>query len=186
MLFHSDVLCFILQIRYDNELKRYMKSTGLRLKELRAMAKSQPKSKNRNRGSSGSQQASASATVATGNSQLAAQAAAFMGLPISAGVPMGMLGAAGAMGMLPSHFSQVWPGGQQYAGQQMMGIAASQLQLATQSGSLYSNGYALGGTSSSSSISTSKPAMASRDAQMYRYIDILYLYLFAYTLSHKT
>ena len=155
------------QIRYDNELKRYMKSTGLRLKELRAMAKSQPKSKNRNRSSSsGIQQAGASASVAAGNSQLAAQAAAFMGLPISAGVPMGMLGAAGAMGMLPSHFSQVWPGGQQYAGQQMMGIAASQLQLASQSGSLYSNGYALG--TNSSSITTSKPAMTSRDGQMYR------------------
>jgi len=159
---------FVCQIRYDNELKRYMKSTGLRLKELRAMAKSQPKSKNRNRSSfSSSQQATASAAVATGNSQLAAQAAAFMGLPISAGVPMGMLGAAGAMGMLPSHFSQVWPGGQQYAaGQQMMGIAASQLQLATQSGSLYNNGYALGTSNSSSTIS--KPSMASRDGQMYR------------------
>jgi len=142
-----------------------MKSTGLRLKELRAMAKSQPKSKNRNRSSSTSQQPGAAASVATGNSQLAAQAAAFMGLPISAGVPMGMLGAAGAMGMLPSHFSQVWPGGQQYAGQQMMGIAASQLQLATQSGSLYSNGYSLG---TNSSATTSKPAMASRDGQMYR------------------
>ena len=157
---------FDFQVRYDNELKRYMKSTGLRLKELRAMAKSQPKSKNRNRSSSSSQQPSASASVAGGNSQLAAQAAAFMGLPISAGVPMGMLGAAGAMGMLPSHFSQVWPGGQQYAGQQMMGIAASQLQLATQSGSLYSNGYSLG--TNNSSVTTTKPALASRDGQMYR------------------
>jgi len=131
------------------------------------MAKSQPKLKNRNRSSSASSQQASAASVATGNSQLAAQAAAFMGLPISAGVPMGMLGAAGAMGMLPSHFSQVWPGGQQYAaGQQMMGIAASQLQLASQSGSLYSNGYSLG--TNNSSVTVTKPTMAPRDGQMYR------------------
>jgi len=82
-----------------------MKTTGLRAKDLRAMAKAQPKAKNRNRNRSSSSQATNSVNS---NPQLAAQAATFMGLPITAGVPMGMLGAAaGAMSMLPPHFTQV-------------------------------------------------------------------------------
>ena len=95
----------LLKVRYDNELKRYMKTTGLRAKDLRAMAKAQPKAKNRNRNRSAASQAASSVNS---NPQLAAQAATFMGLPITAGVPMGMLGAAaGAMSMLPPHFTQV-------------------------------------------------------------------------------
>jgi hypothetical protein len=69
------------------------------------MAKAQPKAKNRNRSRPSASQAASSVS---NNPQLAAQAATFMGLPITAGVPMGMLGAAaGAMSMLPSHFTQV-------------------------------------------------------------------------------
>lgn len=71
------------------------------------MAKTQPKAKNRNRNRSSSSQVP-SATTTNSNPQLAAQAAAFMGLPITGGMPMSMLGAAaGAMSMLPPHFTQV-------------------------------------------------------------------------------
>ena len=118
IVFHSSwsVSCFVYvmtlvflclrQVRYDNELKRYMKATGLRAKDLRAMAKSQPRVRNRSRSSSNQ---SASSSTSGSNQQLAAQAAAFMGLPITAGVPVGMLGAAaGAMSMLPPHFTQVF------------------------------------------------------------------------------
>jgi hypothetical protein len=94
-------------VQYDDELKRYMKTTGLKAKDLRAMAKAQPKAKNRNRNRTAASQAPVPST-ANHNPQLAAQAATFMGLPIAAGVQMGMLGAAaGAMSMLPPHFSQV-------------------------------------------------------------------------------
>jgi len=155
-------------VRYDTELKRYMKSTGLRAKDLRAMAKNQPKSKNRHRSRSTQQSAAGNSTASAtaGNPQLAAQAAAFMGLPITAGVPMGMLGAAaGAMGMLPPHFTQVWPGGQQSAGQPMMGITASQLQLTAQPGAqgLYSNGYTLG---ADGSVIPAKQSASGRDGQV--------------------
>jgi hypothetical protein len=119
-----------LQLRYDSELKRYLKTTGLRAKDLKAIAKTQPKSKSRhNERSSSSQQSAAAAATSNTNTQLAAQAA-FMGLPLASmpmavGMPAGMLGHAGAMSMLP-HFSQVWTG-QQYAGQPasaaMMGFA---------------------------------------------------------------
>jgi len=169
-----------LQVRYDNELKRYLKSTGLRAKDLKAIAKTQPKSKNRHRNrSSNSQQSAPAAMQATTNAtntQLAAQAA-FMGLPLGSmpmaavGMPAGMLGHAGAMSMLP-HFSQVWTG-QQYAGQPasaaMMGIAGHIAQ------GLYSNGYmtAADGTvvgpspsNGGSSLSASKQAMLSHE--MYR------------------
>lgn len=160
-------------------MKRYLKTTGLRAKDLKAIVKAQPKSKNRHRNRSTSiQQSAATSTAANTNTQLAAQAA-FMGLPLGSmpmtvGMPAGgFLGHAGAMGMLP-HFSQVWTG-QQYAGQPvsaaMMGFAG---HLAAQG--LYSNGYmtAADGTvvgvsmpSGGSSFSAaSKQAMLSHE--MYR------------------
>jgi len=86
-----------------------MKTTGLRAKDLKALAKSQPKSKNRHRSRSSASQNHASASAVTANPQFAA--AQFMGLPLvssmpmGVGMPAGMLGP-GAMGMLP-HFSQV-------------------------------------------------------------------------------
>jgi len=160
-------------VRYDNELKRYMKTTGLRAKDLKALAKSQPKSKNRHRSRSSTQNHTSSSAVA--NPQFAA--AQFMGLPLvsmpmGVGMPAGMLGPS-AMGMLP-HFSQVWTG-QQYASQPasaaMMGIAGHLAQ------GLYSNGYAadgaaaIGAAAAGSSLSSAKPPMLTHDTQplaMYR------------------
>jgi len=153
-------------VRYDNELKRYMKTTGLRAKDLKALAKSQPKSKNRHRSRPSTQN---HAPSAVNPSQFAA--AQFMGLPMPMGVPAGMLGPS-AMGMLP-HFSQVWTG-QQYPGQPaasaaMMGIAGHLAQ------GLYSNGYAAAdGTAAAAagaSLSSAKPPMLTHDTQplaMYR------------------
>jgi hypothetical protein len=161
------------KVRYDNELKRYMKTTGLRAKDLKAIAKAQPKSKNRHRSRSSSQQSNS----ATTNPQLAPP---FVGLPLvtmpmGVGMHAGMLGP-GAMSMLP-HFSQVWTG-QQYPGQPasaaMMGIAGHLAQ------GLYSNGYtpsdgAVMGASVSvagSALQSSKQALLSHEGQplsMYRY-----------------
>lgn len=161
----------LLQVRYDNELKRYMKTTGLRAKDLKALAKSQPKSKNRHRSRPSSQNHASSSAVAA-NPQFAA--AQFMGLPLvsmpmGVGMPASMLGPS-AMGMLP-HFSQVWTG-QQYPGQPaasaaMMGIAGHLAQ------GLYSNGYAAADSTAAagSSLSSAKPPMLTHDGQplaMYR------------------
>ena len=167
----------MLQVRYDNELKRYMKTTGLRAKDLKALAKSQPKSKNRHRSRSSSSQNHTSPSAVAANPQFAA--AQFMGLPLvsmpmGVGMPAGML-APSAMGMLP-HFSQVWTG-QQYPGQPasaaMMGIAGHLAQ------GLYSNGYAaadgaavVGAAAAGSTLSSAKPPMLTHDSQplaMYRY-----------------
>lgn len=167
-------------MRYDNELKRYMKTTGLRAKDLKALAKSQPKSKNRHRSRPSSQNHTSSSAVAAANPQFAA--AQFMGLPLvsmpmGVGMPASML-APSAMGMLP-HFSQVWTG-QQYPGQPasaaMMGIAGHLAQ------GLYSNGYAgadgaaaVGAAAAGSSLSSAKPPMLTHDGQpltMYRLVSI--------------
>ena len=169
-----------LQVRYDNELKRYMKTTGLRAKDLKALAKSQPKSKNRHRSRPSSSQNHASSTAVAANPQFAA--AQFMGLPLvsmpmGVGMPASMLGPS-AMGMLP-HFSQVWTG-QQYPGQPasaaMMGIAGHLAQ------GLYSNGYAAAdgaaAAAAGSSLSSAKPPMLTHDGQpplaMYRFVYIYY------------
>jgi len=172
----------LFQVRYDNELKRYMKTTGLRAKDLKALAKSQPKSKNRHRSRPSSQNHTSAAAVAA-NPQFAA--AQFMGLPLvsmpmGVGMPGGMLGPS-AMGMLP-HFSQVWTG-QQYPGQPasaaMMGIAGHLAQ------GLYSNGYAaadgtavVGAAAAGASLSSAKPPMLTHDSQplaMYRSVSTAYL-----------
>ena len=165
-------------MRYDNELKRYMKTTGLRAKDLKALAKSQPKSKNRHRSRSSSSQNHHASAAAAVNPQFAA--AQFMGLPLvsmpmGVGMPAGMLGPS-AMGMLP-HFSQVWTG-QQYPGQPasaaMMGIAGHLAQ------GLYSNGYAAadGTAAAGASLSSAKPPMLTHDSQplsMYRYCTYVHL-----------
>lgn len=167
------------QVRYDVELKRYLKTTGLRAKDLKNMAKEKkPKEKAPPRHHNVQQ------TSAATNPQLAQT---FMGLPIAGmGSPMmavGMPGMGqallpGAMGMLP-HFPQAWAAGQQYPGQPAvvgpMGIAG-QLHFAQGQG-LYSNGYAdnataaAGGSASASTTTQSKQTMPSRDGQsppMYR------------------
>jgi len=152
-----------------------MKTTGLRAKDLKALAKSQPKSKNRHRSRPSSSSSSQNhhhvhhaAGIGPSNPQFAA--AQFMGLPLVSmpmAMPAGMLGP-GAMGMLP-HFSQVWTG-QQYPGQPasaaMMGIAGHLAQ------GLYSNGYA--GADGVAVGSMAKPPMLTHDTQplaMYRSVD---------------
>jgi hypothetical protein len=175
---------FANQVRYDNEVKRYLKTTGLRAKDLKAIVRTQPKSKKSHHSSSSKQSntqqpsttvtsTASTSTAANTNTQFAAaQAASFMGLPLAnmpmgVGMPASMLGPATAMSMLP-HFSQVWTG-QQYPGQPssaaaMMGIAGHLAQ------GLYSNGYTaadgtvMGGAGAgSASLSASKQAMLSHE-----------------------
>ena len=152
-----------------------MKTTGLRAKDLKALAKSQPKSKNRHRSRPSTQNHHPSSSAVAANPQFAA--AQFMGLPLvsmpmGVGMPASMLGPS-AMGMLP-HFSQVWTG-QQYPGQPvsaaMMGIAGHLAQ------GLYSNGYAaadgVAAAAAGSSLSSAKPPMLTHDGQplaMYRLV----------------
>jgi hypothetical protein len=75
-----------------------------------------------------------------------------------------------------SKFLQVWPGGQQYAGQPMVGItAAGQLQLAAAAQpaqGFYNNGYALGTDAGLVAPTAGTKSMVTRDGQsvspMYR------------------
>ena len=79
------------------------------------------------------------------------------------------------MVMLPRNemrFQQVWPGGQQYAGQPMVSIAAAgQLQLAAAAQpaqGLYSNGYTLGADAGSAVQAAGTKQTVQSSSPMYR------------------
>ena len=146
-------------MRYDDELKTYLKSTGLHASDLvKAKGKKTPakppaprvrpppqpaRTVAQTSDTSTNQHIAAQQAVANQQQQQQQQLqATFMGLPIAAGMggslPIGFQN----MSMLPG-FPQMWAAaGQQYPGQPMLASMnmASQLQLAQQAQELYSNG----------------------------------------------
>ena len=131
-------------MRYDTELKQYLKSTGLRARDLvkiRAKNKAAAKAAARRPPAPPQQQQQSrpSATTSLDAQQLSNPQLGqpFMGLPIAgmgASLPMGV---GMPMGMLPG-FPQMWAtAGQQYPSQQML----ASMQLAQQQAQgLYNNG----------------------------------------------